>query len=306
MIARQFADHSILNNLTNIVHDNSDKGIVWPNLMVNSTTSGFQKKLNETSLTLLSNIRGLADCKIDGHPFKVCSSVFLITNPFQRLEYSISVKEKIETTNIHFNYLFIQNLYSYFTESDTSLLDNIEYTEDTALPIFFNELHYKNKEISTLIKQLSLCMEDYQFEEKLSEIGVQLFLIQNECGKKLKSIKSRKINTRKELYRRISRAKDIIFYSYEQPISIEEISKNVCVSKHHFTRLFKDIYGISPYQFLKTIRLEKAKELLLKDYSVEEIAHQVGFIESNSFINAFKSYTKTYPTEFRRIISKIE
>jgi two-component system response regulator YesN len=101
-------------------------------------------------------------------------------------------------------------------------------------------------------------------------------------------------------------AKDIIFYNHDQPISIEEISKNICVSKYHFTRLFKDVYGISPYRFLKTVRLEKAKELLLKDYSVEEIAHQVGFIESNSFINAFKFYTKAYPTEFRRLISKIE
>jgi AraC-like DNA-binding protein len=305
MIVRQFADHSTLNRLTNIISDNDGKGIVWPNLMVNSTTSDFKKKLDETSLTLISNLHGQADCKIDGRPFKVCPSVFLITNPFQQLEYSISVKEKIETANIHFNYLFIQNLYSYFTEADTSLLDNIESTGN-AIPLFFNELHYKNKEILTLIKQLYLSTEEYQFEEKLSEIGIQLFLIQSECQKKLKSIKSRNRNTQKELYRRISMAKDIIFYNHDQPISIEEISKNICVSKYHFTRLFKDVYGISPYRFLKTVRLEKAKELLLKDYSVEEIAHQVGFIESNSFINAFKFYTKAYPTEFRRLISKIE
>src|SRR5690606_40307792 len=219
-------------------------------------------------------------------PFKVCSSVFLIINPFQQLEYSIGTKEHIETTNIHFNYSFIQNLYSYFTESDASLLDNIENSENNTLPIFFNELHYKNKEVSTLIKQLSQCTEAYQFEEKLSEIGVQLFLTQNECRKKLKSLKSRKTSTQKELYKRISRAKDIIFYNYAQPISVEEISKAICVSKYHFSRLFKDMYGMSPYQFLKIVRLEKARELLLKDYSVEEISHKDVYTESNSFINA--------------------
>lgn len=306
MIVRQFADPTILNRLTNVKPDNDDKKIAWPNLMVNSTTPGFQKKLNETSLTLLSNIHGKADCKIDGQPFKVCSSVFLIINPFQQLEYSIGTKESIETTNIHFNYPFIQNLYSYFAESDTSLLDTIEHTENNALPVFFNELHYKNKEVSTLIKQLSQCTEAYQFEEKLSEIGMQLFLTQNECCRKLRSVKSRKTSTQKELYRRISRAKDIIFYNYAQPISVEEISKTICVSKYHFSRLFKDMYGMSPYQFLKIVRLEKARELLLKDYSVEEIAHQVGYTESNSFINAFKSYTKIYPTQYRQLISKNE
>ena len=306
MIVRQFADPTTLNRLTNIEQDNDEKKIVWPNLMVNSTESDFKKKLSETSLTLLSNTHGKADCKIDGQPFKVCSSAFLIINPFQQLEYSIGSKENIETTNIHFNYYFIQNLHSYFTESDTSLLDNIETTETNILPIFFNELHYKNGEISGLIKQLSLCTEAYQFEEKLSEIGLQLFLTQNECSKKLKSVKSRKTSTQKELYRRISKAKDIIFYNYAQPISVEEISKTICVSKYHFSRLFKDMYGVSPYQFLKIVRLEKATELLLKDYSVEEIAHQVGYIESNSFINAFKSYTNTYPTKYRKLISKNE
>lgn len=306
MIVRQFAHPDLLNRLTNIKQNNDDKNIVWPNLMVNSTESDFKKNLNEASLTLLSNTHGKTDCKIDGQPFKICSSVFLIINPFQQLEYSIGAKENIKTTNIHFNYPFIQNLYGYFTESDTSLLDNLENTENNALPTFFNELHYKNGKISSQIKQLSLCTEAYQFEEKLSEIGIQLFLTQNECSKKLRSVRSRKVSTQKELYRRISRAKDVIFYNYAQPISVAEISKTICVSQYHFSRLFKDIYGVSPYQFLKIVRLEKAKELLIKDYSVEEIAHQVGYTESNSFINAFKSYTKTYPTEYRRLISKNE
>jgi AraC-like DNA-binding protein len=305
MIVKQFADNTTLNRLTNIISNNDSKKIVWPNLMVNTTVNDFKKNLSETSLTLISNINGQADCKIDTRSFKVCSSVFLVANPFQKLDYSIPVTEKIETTNIHFNYSFVQNLFNYFTASDISLLDNSK-KENTSFPLFFNELHYKNKTISTLIKQLSVSKDEYQFEEILSDIGVHLFLIQSESRKKIKSIKSRNKTTQKELYRRISMAKDIIYSNHGQPISIEEISKNVCVSKYHFTRLFKDIYGISPYQFLKTVRLEKAKELLLKDYTLAEIAHQVGFVESNSFINAFKSYTKIYPTGFRQLISKIE
>jgi len=305
MIVKEFADTTTLSRLTNIMAANNRDNIVWPNLLVNATAANFKKKLSETSFSLISNIHGQVDCKIDRLSFKVCSSAFLITNPFQKLDYSITAGEKTETANIHFNYQFVQNLVNYYTASDTSLLDNTE-KENGSLPVFFNELHYKNKAISVLIKKLSLSKEAYQFEEILSEIGIHLFLTQRECQKKLRSIKSRNAITRKELYRRISMAKDMLYCNYEQPISIAEISKDVCVSKHHFTRLFKDVYGFSPYQFLKTVRLEKAKELLLKDYSLAEIARQVGFIESNSFINAFKSYTKIYPTEFRQLISKIE
>lgn len=306
MIFRQFAEQSILNRLTNTENGKDVKSIVWTNLLMNCSETSFQKKLDETSLTLITNIQGQALCEVDGHSYKVCSSAFLIINPFQRLEYSIDNKEGTETTNIHFNYRFAQNLYNYFTESDAYLLDYTEEKKDNTLPLFFNELYYKNNIISKLIEQSLHSIEEYCFDEKLAEIGVQLFLNHQEFQKKLKSLKSRKLSTKKELYQRISKAKDIIFYSYQQPLSIEELSKEVSISKYHFTRLFKDIYGVSPYQFLKTVRIEKAKELLAKDYSIQEITDKIGFAESNSFINVFKTYTNTYPTEFRNTISKNE
>lgn len=306
MIARQFAEQSILNRLTNTKNGKDEKRIVWPNILMNCSETSFQKKLDETSLTILTNRQGKALCEVDGQSYKVCSSAFLIINPFQRLEYTIDNTIGTETTNIHFNHSFVQSLYQYFTESDAYLLDNIEESRNNILPLFFNELHYKNSIISKLIEQLLLSPDQYQFDEKLSAIGVQLFINHQESQNKIKSLKSRKASTKKELYKRISKAKDIIFCSYEQPLSIEEISQNVCLSKYHFTRVFKDIYGMSPYQFLKTVRLEKAKKLLAKDYSIQEVADKIGFEESNSFINAFKAYTNTSPTEFQSIISKNE
>lgn len=306
MIFRQFAEQSILNRLTNTENGRDIKSIVWTNLLMNCSETSFQKRVDETSLTLITNIQGEALCELDGRSYKICPSAFLIINPFQRLEYTIDNKEGTETANIHFNYRFAQNLYNYFTESDKYLLDNTEETKDNTLPLFFNELYYKNNVISKLIEQSLLSVEEYCFDEKLAEIGVQLFLNHQEFRKKLQSIKSRKPSTQKELYQRISKAKDIIFNSYQQPLSIEGLSREVCISKYHFTRLFKDIYGVSPYQFLKTVRIEKAKELLAKDYSIQEITDKIGFFESNSFINAFKACTNSYPTEFRNTISKNE
>jgi AraC family transcriptional regulator len=306
MITRQFADQSIINRLTNKEKGKDENRIVWPNILINCSEQSFQKKVDETSLTLITNRQGYVQCEVDGQSYKVCSSAFLIINPFQRLKYNIDNTEGTETANIHFNHSFVQSLYQYYTGSDAYLLDNFEEPKDNILPWFFNELHYKNKVISNQIEQLLLSHEEYQFDENLANIGVQLFLSHRESEKKIKALKARKTSTRKELYRRMSRAKDVIFSCYEQPLSIEELSQEVCISKYHFTRLFKDMYGMSPYQFLKTVRLEKAKELLSKGYSMREIANKVGFDEGNSFINAFKAYTGTYPTEFQNIISKNE
>lgn len=301
MIEQKFAEQSILNRLTNTKGEGK---IVWPNILLNCSETSYQKKLEETSFTIITNKQGQSLCEVDGQTYKVCSSVFLITNPFQQLKYTID--DYTETTNIHFNHSFIQSLYQYFTESDAYLLDNIEEPENGILPLFFNELHYKNSIISKLIEQLMLSSSNFQFDEILSTIGMQLFVNHQESQKKIKLLKSRKLSTKKELYKRISKAKDIIFCSYEQPLSIDEISKSVCISKYHFTRIFKDIYGMSPYQYLKTVRLEKAKELLANDYSIQETAYKIGFEESNSFINAFKAYTNTTPTIFQTIISKNE
>ena len=306
MIFRQFAEQSILNRLTNTENGKDTKSIVWANVLMNCSETSFQKTIDETSLTLITNIQGQARCEVDKHSYTVCPSAFLILNPFQRLEYTIANKEGTETANIHFNYGFAQDLYNYFTGSDTYLLDNIEKTKDNTLPLFFNELYYKNDIVSKLIEQSLLCPDKLCFDDKLAEIGVQLFLNHQEFRKKLQSLKSRKTSTQKELYQRISKAKDIIFYSYQQPLSVEKLSKEVCISKYHFTRLFKDIYGVSPYQFLKAIRIEKAKELLSKGYSIQEIADKIGFAESNSFSNAFKASTNIYPSEFRNTISKNE
>lgn len=301
MIAHQFAEQPILNRLTNI---NGEGKIIWPNILLNCSETSYQKRLEETSLSIIANRQGQSLCEVDGQTYKVCSSIFLIINPFQRLKYTIN--DPVETSNIHFNPNFIQSLYQYFTESDTYLLDNVEEPNTDTFPLFFNELHYKNSIISNLVEQLLLSSDNYQFNEILSAIGLQLFINHQESQKKIKSLNSRKASTRKELYKRISKAKDIIFSSYKQPLSIDEISQSVCISKYHFTRVFKDIYGISPYQFLKKVRLEKAKELLAKDYSILETIDIIGFEESNSFINAFKAYTNTTPIQFQRIISKNE
>ena len=257
MIVNQFAEEVILKRLVNIKRE--EDSIAWPNLFVNCTTTSFEKDLPETSLTLITNRTGEINCKLANKELKICSSTFIIVNPFLELKYTIDNKQSVETNNIHFNYRFATHLFNYYTGSDESLLDDFELNNKLELPVFYNELYFKNTSIASLINELLVSNDEYKFEKVLSEIFLQMLLTQTDCIKKMKSLKYRKKSTQQELYKRISIAKDILFHSYAQSVSIEKISKEICLSKYHFTRLFGLVYGTSPYQFLKIVRLEKVK-----------------------------------------------
>ncbi len=79
------------------------------------------------------------------------------------------------------------------------------------------------------------------------------------------------------------------------------MAKNACMSKYHFSRLFKESTGESPYKYLCMYRIEKAKELLISTpLSVNEIAVRIGFDDVASFIYLFKKHMFVSPLQFRK------
>lgn len=98
----------------------------------------------------------------------------------------------------------------------------------------------------------------------------------------------------------IKEVKKYIKKNYLKPISVEDISKHVNISKSHLTRKFKAETGISPGQYLIKTRLSKATELLLNsDFTIDQISEKVGFSCANYFSKAFRHKFKISPTEYR-------
>jgi len=102
------------------------------------------------------------------------------------------------------------------------------------------------------------------------------------------------------LYRRIVMAKLFIDINYADQIDIGEIADKAFFSKFHFIRLFKKIYGKTPHQYLVSVRIEKAMEMLRKGRSVTESCLGVGFISLGSFSGRFKQLTGTTPSDYAR------
>ena len=79
------------------------------------------------------------------------------------------------------------------------------------------------------------------------------------------------------------------------------LAERAAVSEVYFRKLFTEEYGVSPMQYVRTLRIEKAKDMLLGDYSsVAAIAEVTGFASVYSFCRAFKSTTGLTPTEYSR------
>src|SRR5215831_13945079 len=63
-----------------------------------------------------------------------------------------------------------------------------------------------------------------------------------------------------DLQARLSRARKFIDDSYYLPLDLSEISRQACLSRYHFLRLFRDAFNTTPHQYLIQRRIERAKE----------------------------------------------
>jgi AraC-like DNA-binding protein len=102
------------------------------------------------------------------------------------------------------------------------------------------------------------------------------------------------------LYRRIVRAKLFIDENFSLPIDLGNVSGEACFSRFHFARLFRDIYGMTPHQYLTSVRMDKARELLENDASVKEACFAVGFDSVASFTALFKRRLGLTPAAYQR------
>jgi len=106
------------------------------------------------------------------------------------------------------------------------------------------------------------------------------------------------------LEKRTKIVNDIMHYIYthiDTNIDIEELSIDLGISKFHMHRIFKDIFGKNIYESIKSIRLQKASNLLLtnKYSTISSIVNSCGYSSLSSFIKIFKERFGMSPKEWK-------
>jgi AraC-like DNA-binding protein len=82
---------------------------------------------------------------------------------------------------------------------------------------------------------------------------------------------------------------EILRKEMADPPKILVLARRVGLNHNHLIQGFKDMFGLSPFEYLRTIRLEKARDLIAsRDFNVTEAAFSVGYSSLSHFSKAFR------------------
>lgn len=87
---------------------------------------------------------------------------------------------------------------------------------------------------------------------------------------------------------------------YSRPLDVAELARTALMSPAHFSRQFRAAYGETPYSYLMTRRIERARALLRSgEHTVTEVCLEVGCTSLGSFSASFTQITGETPTAYR-------
>jgi transcriptional regulator GlxA family with amidase domain len=100
--------------------------------------------------------------------------------------------------------------------------------------------------------------------------------------------------------RRLRRARDQMDREYAQPLDVAVLARTALMSPAHFSRRFREAYSETPYSYLMTRRVERAKALLRRgDLSVTDVCFTVGWSSLGSFSTRFTELVGESPSAYR-------
>ena len=136
---------------------------------------------------------------------------------------------------------------------------------------------------------------NYNLSQEIESNGILLQLFSRFLGNtQLLESKSR------NQYERLTDIFSYIDNHLYQNIHVSDLAEQMCLSSDHFTRIFKQVSGMSPIQYIQAKRIERAQTLLLASrLSIKEIAETVGIPNLSQFSKLFTKETGHSPREYR-------
>lgn len=207
------------------------------------------------------------------------------------------------------NYDFLENL-EYLAKSKK--FDRLKKEAESLIHRWEDEdrtqlwMESRVRQICYLLQRYGLGGDDYrEYEYLLDEAFVNAGsgdqLIGNLSDMFFKDQKEEELDLQKQSTEDyFEKIKEFIRNNMARPLSLQSVSKEMGVSQTYLSRLFRKYEDISFNNYLTSLRMEKAKELLKSEEKifVKDVAEQVGYKDQFYFSRIFHTYTGVRPSEY--------
>ena len=314
MIIRKFPDLSWIKQQANSKFDQQrspsgnklpQKG--WPSVLLNTKSHEAYRSHIRGPISLFLNLNGISRCGVNGRTVQIHEEQFFLTNQDEYYTLEIESHKPVETFNIHFGEKFAENLYTTLVTKADLLLEESDSIYIHRPITFQSKLYPKTRYFNYLVLSIYESHKEYfqplLFDEQLTDLLTYLLLLHRKDLAKLQTLPIKKKSTQIAVNKQLNFAVDYIYSCFNELITLDDLAQVAGLSKHHFLRLFKLMYGLTPHQFINTVRINTACRLLKNSrLSVQDIALAVGFDYPNSFSRLFKKKVGIYPNAYRNAL----
>lgn len=272
------------------------------------------RKLEETAdhisrLSIRLMLNGHQWYSVDGADRLVHRDNFLVIDQGQHYRTAFTAEHDLEMLMVGFRPGLAQDVSRSLTIGNDRLLDDPlgdadgmslaaqTYPRDAVISGLFARLHHLVRTGAGIHQMEGLDAVHDRLMERLIELqsGVRL---------KIEGLAMAKRSTRLEIWKRLNHARQFAEAHHGQPLAVADLAREACLSLHHFKRLFREAFGAPPHRYLRKLRMERARDLLVHgDTPINEVAMTVGFEDLSAFSRTYRQIMGYAPSAHRKNLS---
>jgi AraC-like DNA-binding protein len=263
-------------------------------------------------LSIKTVVRGSAMWETREAERLVDSGSYLVLNAGREYSLTVDARETVETFCLFFRNGSVEDAHRVESNDPVKLLDapftavgaRSDRNSETGAE-FFETLHKHDALVSPLIGAMHLRVKEQKatqawLEDQFFAVAKALLSVRVNAQRQARRIPAKKLSTKVELYRRLLRGRDYLDSFFGGAMRLEKVASVACLSPCHFHRLFREVFGETPNQYLQRRRLTNAQQLLRStERTVTEICLGVGFESMTSFSALFRRFYGCSPREYR-------
>ncbi|MCT4596139.1 MAG: AraC family transcriptional regulator [Anaeromicrobium sp.] len=218
-----------------------------------------------------------------------------IYRTLNRLDYFKFKYKNCKTISIHINFNIIKNAINSIWEDKliTDWQENINNIFNGNI-LIIEKASYDLRKIAQEIDAITNHNVMGYMKIKLKTIEFLDTFLEEKSKENLKKLKNNEVEM-------ITKAKEIINENIENAPSVKELASKLNMSVYKLQKWFKELTGDTVYEYIKKVKIEKAKYLLKNtNMSILEITNEIGYENPSKFANVFKRYNNITPLKYRK------